>query len=82
MIVIIGVNVVVYAVCKYARRFNSSLIHIKGVVRKSNVHEMQIGFCEFDVSGVHIGFAIVQGVFHKIECILISLKFKGSFVNC
>ena len=31
MAVIIGVDVVVYAVCKCGRRFNPSPIHIKGV---------------------------------------------------
>ena len=39
-------------------------------------------FCEFDVREVHINFAKVQGFFIKllsIECVLILLKFKGSF---
>ena len=39
------------------------------------------GFYEFDVRGVHIGFAKVQRVFinlTSIECVSISLKFKRS----
>ena len=62
MIVIIGVNVVVYGVCKYARRFNPSLIHIKGV----GFAKIWGAFCEFDVHGVQIGCAKILGLFHKI----------------
>ena len=51
MTVIIGVNAVVYVVCKCARRLNSSRIHIKEV------------FCEFDVRRVQIGFAKDRGFF-------------------
>ena len=51
MAVIIGVNAVVYAVCKCARGLNPSRIHIKEV------------FCEFDVRRVQIGFAKDQGFF-------------------
>ena len=56
MIVIIGVNVVVYIVCKCARRFNPSPIHIMGV----GSAKFWKGLCEFDIRGVHIGFAKVQ----------------------
>ena len=43
------------------------------------------GFCEFDVRGVQISFAKVQGVFHKISIYTVgvapSLKFRRSFVK-
>ena len=57
--VIIGINVVVYAVCKYARRLNPSRIHIKEV----GFAKLQGVFCEFDVRRVQIGFAKDQGFF-------------------
>ena len=51
--VIIGVDAVVYAMCKFARRFNPSPIHIKGVgftkvlgVFCENVHGVQINFAK------------------------------------
>ena len=73
MAVIIGVNVVVYIVCKCARRLNPSWIHIKEV------------FCEFDVRRVQIGFAKDQDFslikLPPIECVSISLKFRWSFVD-
>jgi len=53
--VIIGVDAVVYAMCKFARRFNPSPIHIKGVGLAKVVEVL----CEIDVRGVHIGFAKV-----------------------
>ena len=53
VVVIIGVDVVVYAVCKCGRRFNPSPIHIKGVgftkvlgVFCENVHGVQINFAK------------------------------------
>ena len=51
--VIIGVNAVVYVVCKCARRFNPSPIHIEGV----DFAKVLGVFYEFDVCGVHIDFA-------------------------
>ena len=53
--VIIGVGAVVYAMCKFARRFNPSPIHIKGIGFAKVVEVL----CEIDVRGVHIGFAKV-----------------------
>ena len=61
VIVIIGVNVVVYGVCKYARRFNPSLIHIKGVGFAKVVEVLR----EIDVRGVQIGFAKIRRFYVK-----------------
>ena len=36
MIVVIGVNIVVYEVCKCAKRFNPSPIHIMGLVPQNS----------------------------------------------
>ena len=55
--VIIGVDVVVYAVCKCGRLFNPSPIHIKGV----DFAKVLKVFCEIDVCGVQIDFAKIQG---------------------
>jgi len=56
--VIISVDVVVYAVCKCGRRFNSSPIHIKGV----DFAKVLGVFYEIDVCGVQIDFAKAQGI--------------------
>ena len=58
MIVVIGVNVVVYEVCKCAKRFNPAPIHIKGV----GFTKVLRVFCEIYVNGVQIDFVKVQGV--------------------
>jgi len=60
--VIIGVNAVVYVVCKCARRFNPSPIHIKGLVSQS----LEVFLKKIDVCRVHIEFAKFRGFFHKI----------------
>jgi len=76
--VIIDVNAVVYATCKYERRFNPSPIHIKELVSlKSGGFSVNLMFME-----CKIGFAKVQGFFIKlpsIECVLFLLKFSWSF---
>ena len=80
MAIIIGVDVVVYAVCKCGRRFNPSPIHIKGVgftkvlgVFCENVHgvcrlilpKVEGALCERDVGRVLVDFTKSRG-FHKI----------------
>ena len=65
--VIIGVNAVVYAVCKCARRLNPSQIHIKDV----DFAKLQGVFCEFDVRRVQIGFAKDQRGFFFIKLLSI-----------
>ena len=57
MAVIIGVDAMVYAVCKRGRQFNPSPIHIKGLVSQKFG-----GFYEIDVRRVQIDFAKVQGI--------------------
>ena len=71
--VIIGVNAVVYAVCKCARRFNPLPIHIKGV-GFAKVWEV---LCEFDVRGVQIGFAKVLYYFRYRNG---AMPFVGVFI--
>jgi hypothetical protein len=77
--VIIDVNTVVYTVCKCARRFNPSPIHIKELVSlKSGGFSVNLMFME-----CKIGFAKVQGFFIKlpsIQCALFLLKFSWSFL--
>ena len=59
MAIMIGVDDVVYAACKCGRRFNPSLIHIKGV----GFAKVLRVFCEIDVRRVLIDFAKVQESF-------------------
>ena len=61
MTVIIGANIVVYALCKCARRFNPSPIYIEVGFAK-----VWVFFCEFEVRGVQICFAKAHEVFHKM----------------
>ena len=80
MAVIIGVDAMVYAVCKRGRQFNPSPIHIKGLVSQS----LEVFLKKIDVCRVHIDFAKFWGFSIKlpsIECVTISLKFRGSFVK-
>ena len=85
----IDVIVVVYTVCKYARRLNPSLIHIRGWFYQS------LGFFhKIAIYRVHVDFIKIQGVFVKltftksgdsftkfssIDCGLISPKFEDFF---
>ena len=58
MAVIIGVDAMVYAVCKRGRQFNPSPIHIKGLVSQS----LEVFLKKIDVCRVHIDFAKIQEV--------------------
>ena len=60
MAVIIGVDAMVYAVCKRGRQFNPSPIHIKGLVSQS----LEVFLKKIDVCRVHIDFAKI----HEVLC--------------
>ena len=61
MTVIIGVDTMVYTVCKRGRQFNPSPIHIKGLVSQSLVVFLK----KIDVCRVHIDFAKIQEVLRE-----------------
>ena len=78
---IIGVHVVVYTVCKCARRFNPKPIHIEGVDFAKVLggflwiwcswsvdwfRQSSIFFCKIAVSRVCVDIIKLQGVFYKI----------------
>ena len=78
--VIIGINDVVYAVCKCARRFNPSPRHIKELVSlKSGRLSVNLMFMECRL--VSPKFRKVFRKLLSVECMSISLNFRGYFVK-
>ena len=70
MIIIISVNVVVYKVCKCARRFNPSPIHIKVVgFAKSGAFTMNLMFVECRL------VLLKSAGFHKIAIYRVRVDF-------
>ena len=61
MAVIIGVDAMVYTVCKRGRQFNPSPLHIKGLVSQS----LEVFLKKIDVCRVHIDFAKIQEVLRE-----------------
>ena len=90
MIIIISVNVVVYKVCKCARRFNPSPIHIKGVgfakiwgfsvnlmfvECKFVLPKSRVFFHKIIIYRVYVDFVKTQGFFVKLTF----TKSRGTF---